>query len=93
MSKDYGSPIDIWAVGCIFAEMMEMVDKNPRERLPLFPGKRCFPLSPDKDRPQNKGRYFDKFDQINSIISILGTPTDEDKAFVLDEKSLTYLNA
>ena len=29
MSKDYGSPIDVWAIGCIFAEMLEMVEKNP----------------------------------------------------------------
>jgi mitogen-activated protein kinase 1/3 len=62
MSKDYGSPIDVWAVGCIFAEMLEMVDKNSGDRLPLFPGKRCFPLSPNKDRPTNKGQFFDRFD-------------------------------
>lgn len=29
--SDYGKPIDIWSVGCIFAEMLR--------RKPLFPGK------------------------------------------------------
>jgi len=48
MAKDYGSPIDVWSLGCIFAELLEMIDKKPLERVPLFPGRHCFPLSPDR---------------------------------------------
>ena len=53
-SKDYGSPIDVWSVGCIFAEMLHMVDKGPWHRFSLFPGKYCDQLSPDKSENKNK---------------------------------------
>ena len=46
MEKDYGPAIDIWAVGCIFAEILGMTQS---ERGPLFPGQSCFPLSPAPD--------------------------------------------
>ena len=49
LEKDYGPAIDIWAVGCIFAELLGMMKENAptfMDRTPLFPGKSCFPLSP-----------------------------------------------
>ena len=49
LEKDYGQAIDIWAVGCIFAELLGMMKENAptfMDRKPLFPGKSCFPLSP-----------------------------------------------
>ena len=52
LEKDYGPAIDIWAVGCIFAELLAMMKENAStfmDRQPLFPGKSCFPLSPAKD--------------------------------------------
>lgn len=52
LEKDYGPGIDIWAVGCIFAELMSMMKENAptfTQRQPLFPGKSCFPLSPAKN--------------------------------------------
>lgn len=52
LEKDYGSAIDIWAVGCIFAELLGMMKENAptfMDRTPLFPGKSCFPLSPAPD--------------------------------------------
>lgn len=51
LEKDYGEPVDVWAVGCIFAELLQMMQENvadPKERKALFPGEYCFPLSPDK---------------------------------------------
>jgi len=51
MEKDYGAGIDMWSVGCIFAELLSMMREhvpNYSERKPIFPGKSCFPLSPDK---------------------------------------------
>jgi mitogen-activated protein kinase 1/3 len=50
MEKDYGPAVDVWSIGCIFAELLEMVRENAptyADRGPLFPGKSCFPLSPD----------------------------------------------
>ncbi len=94
MAKDYGSPIDVWSIGCIFAEILDMVDKNPFQRIPLFPGKHCFPLSPDMKLPKNFGDFtVNRFDQINSILEILGTPNEEDKSFIVDDATLAYLNA
>jgi mitogen-activated protein kinase 1/3 len=52
LEKDYGPAIDLWAVGCIFAELLGMMKENAPtfiDRQPLFPGKSCFPLSPAKD--------------------------------------------
>ena len=52
LEKDYGPGIDIWAVGCIFAELLGMMRENAptfMDRTPLFPGKSCFPLSPAKN--------------------------------------------
>ena len=52
LEKDYGESVDVWAVGCIFAELMTMMKENvPRtvDRKALFPGSSCFPLSPDKN--------------------------------------------
>lgn len=51
LEKDYGEAIDVWAIGCIFAELLSMMKENVpchTDRNPLFPGKSCFPLSPDK---------------------------------------------
>lgn len=50
LEKDYGEAIDIWSVGCIFAELLTMMKENvpnSLDRKPLFPGNSCFPLSPD----------------------------------------------
>lgn len=52
LEKDYGPAIDIWAVGCIFAELMGMMKENSptfMDRKALFPGRSCFPLSPAKE--------------------------------------------
>ena len=51
LEKDYGSAIDMWSVGCIFAELLGMMKQSAAtymDRKPLFPGKSCFPLSPDR---------------------------------------------
>jgi len=51
LEKDYGPAIDMWSVGCIFAELLGMMKQSAPtylDRKPLFPGKSCFPLSPDR---------------------------------------------
>lgn len=52
LEKDYGEGIDLWAIGCIFAELLSMMKENAPtflDRKPLFPGSSCFPLSPDSN--------------------------------------------
>ena len=96
LEKDYGPGIDIWAVGCIFAELLGMMKENAptfMDRQPLFPGKSCFPLSPAKNpTEQRQGFPFSSNDQLSIIFQIIGTPNDADKSFVTDFKALEYLN-
>ena len=52
MEKDYGKPVDIWSVGVIMGELLYAIQGNLPEgvsRKCLFPGKFCFPLSPNKN--------------------------------------------
>lgn len=95
LEKDYGPGIDIWAVGCIFAELLGMMKENAPtflDRQPLFPGKSCFPLSPAKKADENrKGFPFSGNDQLSIIFAIIGSPTEGDKSFVTDTKALEYL--
>ena len=71
LEKDYGPGIDIWAVGCIFAELLGMMRENAptfMDRQPLFPGKSCFPLSPAKQpTEQRQGFPFSSNDQLAII--------------------------
>lgn len=74
--QDYDFSVDMWSIGCIFAELLSMqVESCPRyqERVPLFPGRSCFPLS--ADRPTT---YSDKLDQLNVIFNVIGTPGESD---------------
>ncbi len=47
--SDYGPPIDVWATGCLFGELLSMMVGNAKsayERQPLFPGGSSYPFSP-----------------------------------------------
>lgn len=96
LEKDYGPAIDMWAVGCIFAELLSMMKENAPtflDRKPLFPGKSCFPLSPAKQpMEQRQGFPFSHNDQLSKIFEVIGTPNDDDKSFVTDQKALEYLD-
>jgi mitogen-activated protein kinase 1/3 len=71
LEKEYGPAIDVWSVGCIFAELLGMMKESAPtylERRPLFPGKSCFPLSPDKHvKEERSGFPFSKNDQLAVI--------------------------
>lgn len=76
--QQYSTPVDIWSAGCIFAELLSMQKSsvaNYQDRVPLFPGKTCFPLSCDNDRT-----YKDQLDQLNVIFDLIGTPGLDDIA-------------
>lgn len=97
LEKDYGPPIDLWSVGCIFGELLGMMKENAPtylDRKPLFPGKSCFPLSPNnKLTEKRKGFPFSSTDQLNIIFQKLGTPSEDDRSFVTDQKAIEYLDA
>lgn len=97
LEKDYGPPIDVWSIGCIFGELLGMMKENAPtylDRKPLFPGKSCFPLSPNnKLTEKRKGFPFSSTDQLNIIFQKLGTPSEDDRSFVTDQKAIEYLDA
>merc|ERR1719162_1332935 len=46
LQENYTESIDLWSVGCIYAELLGMLKGcSMYERGPLFPGASCFPLS------------------------------------------------
>ena len=97
LEKDYGPPVDIWSVGCIFAELLSMMKENAatsQGRNPLFPGTSCFPLSPDNKAAIKKNGFPSSHnDQLNVIFDVIGTPTEEEMSFVTDAKGLEYLKS
>ena len=64
LNAGYTKSIDVWAVGCILAEMLS--------NRPIFPGK----------------HYLD---QLNLILGILGSPSQEDLNCIINEKARGYL--
>lgn len=80
LDKDYNKPIDIWAVGCIFGELlktMRIVCADALQRFPLFPGKYCYPVSPNTLSVVYKNGYPQgKADQLFMILSAIGKPTE-----------------
>ena len=71
LEKDYGPAIDIWAVGCIFAELLGMMKENFgtfTDRQPLFPGKSDYKLSPTNAAAKDMTReQLLKTDQLGAI--------------------------
>mmetsp|Transcript_23364 Transcript_23364/g.66064 ORF Transcript_23364/g.66064 Transcript_23364/m.66064 type:complete len:425 (-) Transcript_23364:57-1331(-) len=80
LQANYTEAIDVWSVGCIYAELLGMLPGTQREdRGPLFPGNSCFPLSPDKKHRKDYQFHAEgKSDMLNQIFDILGTPSEEE---------------
>ena len=75
--QPYGAAVDIWSIGCIFGELLSMQEgsvQNYQNRVPLFPGGSCYPLS----REQNSTNASERLDQLNVIFSVIGLPSEED---------------
>jgi serine/threonine protein kinase len=94
LEKVYSAEVDMWAVGCVFAELLQMMIKNEsnyKNRRALFPGASCFPLSPS-DRPTSRiaGLPVSPRDQFRTIVSIVGSPSEFDMSFINDKKAEEY---
>mmetsp|Transcript_15956 Transcript_15956/g.15894 ORF Transcript_15956/g.15894 Transcript_15956/m.15894 type:complete len:167 (-) Transcript_15956:27-527(-) len=64
------------------------------DRAPLFPGKSCFPLSPDSSPNNQRGGFpSSNNDQLNMIFRIIGTPSDDDCSFISDQTALNYVRS
>mmetsp|Transcript_39241 Transcript_39241/g.108078 ORF Transcript_39241/g.108078 Transcript_39241/m.108078 type:complete len:420 (-) Transcript_39241:130-1389(-) len=93
LQDDYTEMIDVWSVGCIYAELLGMLDGTHfLDRGPLFPGSSCFPLSPDhRHKSDYKYHTNGKQDQLNRIFNITGTPSEEDMQCITRDDARRYL--
>lgn len=97
LEKIYSTEIDMWAVGCVFAELLQMMienESNYRSRRALFPGSSCFPLSPS-DHPTSRiaGLPVSPRDQFRTILNIVGCPSEFDMSFINDKKAEEYVRS
>jgi len=65
-ASEYSKAIDIWSIGCIYAELLG--------RTALFPGE----------------NYLD---QIQRVISVLGTPKYDDISYIGNEQALNFIKS
>jgi len=75
--QPYASAVDIWSMGCIFGELLSMQEGSVptyQDRVPLFPGGSCYPLSGDHVSTDTDERL----DQLSVIFSVIGMPSEED---------------
>lgn len=93
LQECYTMAIDLWSVGCIYAELLGMLEGTRFEdRGPLFPGSSCFPLSPDRQHKTDyKYHTRGKHDQLSMIFNLLGTPDEDDIALLEREDARRYI--
>jgi len=77
LQEPYSSAIDIWSVGCIFKELLELKRGSRFRTGALFPGRYCIPFSFDDHDEQVRHRH----DQLSVICRTLATPTRSEFAW------------
>jgi len=83
--------IDMWSVGCIMAELMNMSEGNcsmVKKRKALFPGSSSYPLSPYSE---NNKQLVQNRDQLKMIFRIIGTPKEDEIEGFNNEEVKKYL--
>lgn len=104
MEKNYDEKIDMWGLGCVFAEMilccndLNSAEDNfdPLVERYIMSGGSCFPLSPCKkmmSKEQDQEFVVARDDQIIKIIEMTGRPSEEQLCFVTDEDTIHYINS
>merc|ERR1712137_978518 len=87
LEKHYDQAIDVWSAGCIFAELLGMLEGTlVSDRAPLFRGGACFPLSPASGTAKNRVE-----DQLETILHVIGSPSPSDLKSITNQKALKYL--
>eukprot|EP00602_Paraphysomonas_sp_CaronLab_P006898 CAMPEP_0185023074 /NCGR_PEP_ID=MMETSP1103-20130426/5774_1 /TAXON_ID=36769 /ORGANISM="Paraphysomonas bandaiensis, Strain Caron Lab Isolate" /LENGTH=544 /DNA_ID=CAMNT_0027555491 /DNA_START=52 /DNA_END=1686 /DNA_ORIENTATION=- len=100
--RDYSKAVDMWSVGCVLAEMLGMQAESVpdyQNRTPLFPGNSCPSLSKNSYDGQSPSGSFskmqekpvDRFDQLNTIFDVIGTPSEEDISEIRHPKTEKFL--
>jgi len=81
--------VDVWSVGCIFAELLQMHKQNCSDyqsRTVMFPGRTCFPFS-----TKDPFDYQHRTDQLRVVFDVIGTPTADEIAKFRDANVRIYL--
>lgn len=76
LQEPYSSAIDIWSVGCIFKELLELTPGSKFKTGALFPGRYCIPFSFDDDQ-----RSRQRHDQLAVIVRVLQPPINAELAW------------
>lgn len=80
--------------------MQKKVCADALHRFPLFPGKYCYPVSPNTLGVVYKSNFLCKMidgypqgrnDQLAMILSTIGKPSEEEMSFLTDENAKEYL--
>eukprot|EP00808_Paulinella_micropora_P025029 g69282.t1 len=95
----YSFPVDIWACGCVFAELL-MMEMPIMQRKPFFQGSTAYPLSPAVDEDDCQVSLddlnhpiHDPRDQLNVIFDVLGSPSQEEIARIPSTSVRDRLNS
>ena len=91
LASEYSGAIDVWSMGCIFAELLQTLEPVSDDAVPpsrtLFAGESCYPLSTTSDENDVDAETFveelsTETHQLNKIFEQIGTPTAEDIAAI-----------
>eukprot|EP01083_Nonionella_stella_P024326 67217_1 len=75
---------DMWSVGCIFGELLQMISVKPRQRKPLFQGNSCFFLSHGTNRVHGS--------QMQEIFKFISPPTGHQMDWIIEPTARNYIN-
>jgi len=94
--EKYNTSIDIWGAGCIFGELLQTVrevKRNFKDRVPLFVGSYCYPLTKPPEEAKKDGKYAFPLedDQITKIIQVIGIPPDKSIEFIRNKSAKKYM--
>jgi len=76
----YDYSVDIWSVGCIFAELLSMMKDNFAnftDRKPLFPGQSSQQSPEGKPKNEDEKEKIKQNDQLNKIFEVIGMPPED----------------
>ena len=94
-STEYSHQIDNWSLGCILGEIIHFSDfYGLRDKLPVFRGDSCFPLSPCKEMSQSSDQSLPivhKMDQLLVILRLLGHQSSSDISFLPPNGAKEYM--
>merc|ERR1719482_790800 len=95
LQPHYTQAIDTWSVGCIFAELLQLLPEGlaVQDRSPLFPGSTAFPWSPAAGH-EGDCLYHTKGsrEMMNVIFDVIGTPSQPEIDKLQRQDSKQYLN-